>query len=50
MDPISTFIEKYLAWLLSLAGMVLLVFHLQAIAQGTGTLTNNATTFIKDFE
>lgn len=50
MNPITTFIDNYLSWLLMLAGMVLLVYHFQGIAQGTGTLTTGAASFVKTFE
>lgn len=49
-NPITNFIDRYLAWLLVLAGMVFIGTHLQTIASGTGTLTSGAATFVKAFE
>jgi hypothetical protein len=45
-NPLQTFLDKYFAFLVVIGGAVVLVRNFSGIAQGTGTLTQGAGTFI----
>lgn len=50
MNPIAELIDNWLAIAVTIAGMVLIVYHFPQLAQGTGTLLQGYGSFAKTFE